>query len=412
MRFPVSSPATGRLPFAARFALSILLLGAISIASLKAAPSSDVEKALAVIQAVGPEGKGNAEAASAWQTLSEADSSAILPLLDAMESSGPIARNWLRSAVEVIVERELEQGASLPEAELGTFLFDLRQSPQARRLAFETIQRIDPDTAAKLVAGFLNDPATELRRGAVQQLMDEGRQLLEADKKGAAILVYRQALNAARDVDQIEGIAKQLTDKLDQEVDQPRHFGFLMHWNVIGPFDNTGRGGFDTVFPPEEAIDLEATHPGKEGKQIAWQPLVSTDASGKVDLNQPFGPLKEVTGYAYTDYNAGQAGPAELRLGCKNAWKIWFNGELLFGRDEYHRGQRIDQYKLPVQLKEGKNTILVKLCQNEQEETWTSEWEFKLRVCDATGTAILATDRPPTPKASAPTRRGRPAPTP
>lgn len=395
---------------AALVALSLFFIGTSSMITLSADPASEVEKALAVIQAVGPEGRGNAEAAAAWQTLSEADSEAILPLLAAMESSSPLARNWLRSAVEVIVERELAEGAPLPETALGAFLFDLRQSPQARRLAFDTIHRIDPETAAKLVPGFLNDPATELRRGAVEQLMEEGRELLAADKRAAAIVVYRQALNAARDIDQIEGIAKQLTDKLDQEVDQPRHFGFLMHWKVIGPFDNTGRQGFNTVYPPEEAVELGATYAGKEGKEAAWQPLVSTDSTGKVDLNGPFGPLKEVTGFAYTEYNAGQTGPAELRLGCKNAWKIWFNGELLFGRDEYHRGQRIDQYKLPVQLRKGKNTILVKLCQNEQEETWTTEWEFKLRVCDATGTAILATDRPPTPRASTPTRRGRPAP--
>ena len=55
------------------------------------------------------------------------------------------------------------------------------------------------------------------------------------------MLVYRQALNAARDIDQIEEIAKHLTEKLEQELDLPRHFGFLMHWKVIAPFDNTER---------------------------------------------------------------------------------------------------------------------------------------------------------------------------
>ena len=49
---------------------------------------------------------------------------------------------------------------------------------------------------------------------------------------------------------------------------------------------------------------------------------------------------------------------------------------------------RIDQYQLPVQLRKGANTILVKACQNEQKEEWTVQWQFQLRVCDATGTAI------------------------
>jgi hypothetical protein len=39
-------------------------------------------------------------------------------------------------------------------------------------------------------------------------------------------------------------------------------------------------------------------------------------------------------------------------------------------------------------LKKGGNTILVKACQNEQVEDWTVQWQFQLRVCDATGTAI------------------------
>ena len=138
---------------------------------------------------------------------------------------------------------------------------------------------------------------------------------------------------------------------------------------------------------------------------MKWQEYSTPDDYGKVDFNQPFGPIKQVVGYAYTEFNAAEARDAELRLGCKNAWKIWFNGELLFGRDEYHRGQRIDQYSLPVKLKQGKNTILVKACQNEQEQDWTVQWEFQLRVCDATGTAILATDRKPTPEKSAPVRR-------
>ena len=109
---------------------------------------------------------------------------------------------------------------------------------------------------------------------------------------------------------------------------------------------------------------------------------------------KPYGKLKEVTGYAYHEFESTEARPAELRLGCKNAWKVWLNGKLLFSRDEYHRGQRIDQYKMPVQLEKETNSILIKLCQNEQKEDWTVQWEFQLRVCDATGTAILAANRP------------------
>jgi hypothetical protein len=75
---------------------------------------------------------------------------------------------------------------------------------------------------------------------------------------------------------------------------------------------------------------------------------------------------------------------------CKNGWKVWLNGKFLFGRDEYHRGAEIDQYRLGGELKPGSNVILVKLTQNEQKEEWTKEWEFQMRLTDALGTPIAS----------------------
>ena len=57
---------------------------------------------------------------------------------------------------------------------------------------------------------------------------------------------------------------------------------------------------------------------------------------------------------------------------------------------------------LPIKLKKGKNALLVKACQNEQEQTWTVEWQFQIRICDSTGTAILAADPRRPPPAGAP----------
>ena len=82
----------------------------------------DLKKQITAIQAVGAEGSGNAEAAVAFRSLSQARASALLPLLRAIEPSNRIARNWLRSAVEVIVERELAEKKPLPFADLKTFL--------------------------------------------------------------------------------------------------------------------------------------------------------------------------------------------------------------------------------------------------------------------------------------------------
>jgi hypothetical protein len=360
------------------------------------------------LRKVGPEGAGNTEAAAAWNALTALGPEMLVPVLTAMEGASPLARNWMRTAVETVFDRALAAKTAVPGEAIEAFVLDREHEPNARRLAFELYARLAPEKAAALVPGFADDPSPALRRDAVAKLLEEGKAQLESGDQAKSLATLTAALDAAREVDQIDAVTKLLREKLAQKVDLPKHFGFLSHWHLIAPFDNTGRAGFDRVFSPEQTIALDAEYPGKDGKPVKWQAYATPDDYGKVDFNQPFGPIKEVAGYAYTEFQAAEARDAQIRLGCKNAWKVWFNGELLFGRDEYHRGQRIDQYSLPVKLKPGKNTILVKACQNEQTQDWTVQWEFQLRVCDATGTAILATDRQPTPEKAAPARR-RPA---
>ncbi|MFP6887410.1 MAG: hypothetical protein VB997_07590, partial [Opitutales bacterium] len=153
----------------------------------------------------------------------------------------------------------------------------------------------------------------------------------------------------------------------------------------------------EVPYPPEKEIDFSATYEAKDGK-AKWTDFTTSDEYGMVDVNLEFGELKEVVAYAHTTFESGEVHPVQFRLGCKNAWKVWLNDELLFARDEYHRGMRIDQYVISAQLKKGANAILVKLCQNEQKESWTKQWQFQFRVTDASGTAVLAANRLPTPK--------------
>ncbi|MDZ4286927.1 MAG: hypothetical protein U0984_03160 [Prosthecobacter sp.] len=348
---------------------------------------ADLQTALTQIRSVDREGKGNEAATAAWQTIAQADVAALPQVLVGMNGANPLAENWLRAAVSAIADRALATKTT-PVAALREFLQDTKNSPNARVVAFDLIQAAAPKDTEKMTLTLLNDPSADLRRHPVSKLLEQGDDLLAKNDKDAALGAYQKAMNSARDEDQIKALAKKLKD-LNNPVDLPRHFGFLMQWHLIAPFTNIERKGFDTVFPPEKEINLTATYPGKN-ETAKWVPFTSKDEYGMVDFNKPFTMLKEVTGYACTEFDSTEARDAELRLGCKNGWKIWLNGEFVFGRDEYHRGAKLDQYKLPVHLKKGKNIILVKCCQNEQTENWTVEWQFQLRVCDATGTALIA----------------------
>jgi hypothetical protein len=343
-----------------------------------------LDDSLKALASVEREGRGNEAASAAWKDLVQAGPSALPALLATAGKGSPVADNWLRLAGDVIVENALHAQQPLPLAEIEGFVKDTTHAASGRQLAFDLLQQADRPRADALEPSLLSDPVQGLRRGAVQRLIDAAKTKDADGMKG----VYLQALDAVRDEDQTRFLAGELK-KLGVPVDLPRHFGFLMKWQVIGPFDNTERKGFETVFPPEKEIQLHASYPGKD-KEVKWQPFESQDEYGKLDFNKPLGLQKEVTGYATTTFNSPVEREAELRLGCKNAWKVWLNGELLFGRDEYHRGQQMDQYKLKCRLKKGANTVLVKCCQNEQKETWTVEWEFQLRVCDSAGTAILS----------------------
>jgi hypothetical protein len=381
-----------------RLLLLLLALG-FGASTVPAAVPASVKSALADIGRVGPEGQGNAAAGAAWQKLARADADAIPAILAAMDDANELAANYLRSAVDAIADRELSAGRKLPQPDIEKFLADTKHNPRARRLAYELIARISPSTAAKLLPGFVNDPSVELRRDAVEQLIARADAALAAKDNATATKEYQNALAFARDQAQIRKIAGELR-KLGHAVDLPRHFGFLTHWKVIGPFDNARLVGFDTVYPPEKEINLAAEYDGKTGK-VKWTDAATGHDYGVLDVNRICGEDKGVAAYAYTEYESPRAQTVELRLGCKNGWKIWVNGEFIFGRDEYHRGAQIDQYRLPVNFRAGRNTILVKLCQNEEVKDWTKEWEFQLRVCDASGTAILASNRPPTPEPTA-----------
>ena len=290
-------------------------------------------ESIETILAVGPEGKGNSAAAEAWAKITaNAAIDSLMKIFDAMDKAGPIASNWLRSAAEVIA-KNLEKSGKTAIDPLGEFFMDHSHPPKARRFAFELIKKNEPITAKALIPGLLNDPSPELRRDAVSSLIDQASALKKEGKKSAAILIYRQALNSAVEENQVKPISQSLKE-LGVEVDLPKHFGFLMRWNVIGPFDNTTRTGFEKKFPPEKEVNLQAKYKGK-GKEIKWEPLASSDSLGKIDLIKPFGMLKETTAYAYTEFESESSRTAELRLGCKNAWKIWVNGKFIFGRDEY-----------------------------------------------------------------------------
>ncbi|MFQ5730931.1 MAG: hypothetical protein ACE5KM_03140 [Planctomycetaceae bacterium] len=363
---------------------AVAALAALLLLSAAADAASPAEL-LATIKAVGKQGQGNVAAQKAYAKLVKSDAKALPGILRAFDGANPLAVNWLRSAVEAIADRTLKSNGKLPVAELEAFIQDLKRNPRARRLAFVWLKAADAKRAEELVSEMLHDPSADLRREAVAKLIDQAK-TISAEKTVVATL--RKALSGAVDDDQVKVIVKSLKN-FGHKVDLQQHFGFLTNWQIIGPFDNRGKKGFNVAYPPEKTLELKAKYKGQLGK-VAWQTVTTKDPYGIVDIATSLKNYKGSVMYAATDFYTSKARSVQFRLGTPNAWKLWVNGKLLFAREEYHRGMVIDQYRVAARLKPGRNVVLLKILQNEQEDSWAQRYRYQIRVCDGAGSAILS----------------------
>ena len=151
-------------------------------------------------------------------------------------------------------------------------------------------------------------------------------------------------------------------------------------WSVIGPFDNTNGAGYDKAFIPEAATQLDTTllYDGHNG-QIGWTQQTDKTFDGYVDFETIFGgDLNWVAAYAWTTLTVPDERIAHIYFGSDDQAKIWLNGESVFTDSTAH-SVAIDHATIPVTLKPGKNTLLVKVC---DEEIF---WGFYLRITDTDG---------------------------
>jgi hypothetical protein len=352
----------------------------------------DLRGSIAAIRSVGPNGHNSQAAARAWEEVAQADVRQLPEVLAGMDGASTLACNWLRCAIDQIVEHATTANQPLPAGALETLVREPRHHPQARRLAYEMLSQIDRSAPERLLPGMLDDPSLEIRREAVARLLEQADQAFTSPKKTTALPLYRQALASARDKDQIDQAAKRLAE-LGQSVDLPAHLGLVLNWKLIGPFPNPDRKGADIAYPPEHGIDLTASYDGLDGK-VHWKDHVTTQTTGIIDLNAAVAAPPAAIGYAFTEFTSRDAQSVEIRIGSYNGFKLWVNGELVLSRGDEFTGMRWDHYQGQVRLKPGKNAFLIKLCKNDHSFPIPKDWRFHLRVCDISGAGIVSATRP------------------
>ena len=177
-------------------------------------------------------------------------------------------------------------------------------------------------------------------------------------------------------------------DQPEKVTDYMNRTGFVPEsaWSVIGPFDNGSGIGYNVAYIPENAtqIDAAAQFPGVGG-QIEWEKQNDETFDGYVDFNKIFdGNSNWAAAYAWTSMTSPDEREIQIRFGSDDQAKVWLNGEEIFTQADIHTdihsgSQEIDRHIIPVTLKAGENSILVKVCDEK------APWGFYLRFTDTNG---------------------------
>ena len=152
-------------------------------------------------------------------------------------------------------------------------------------------------------------------------------------------------------------------------------------WWIVGPFDNAGGIGYNKAHIPEDGtqIETETKYDGIDG-QVGWKKQADEVLDGFVNFQSIFDKnINWNAAYAWTTVNSPDERKVELRFGSGIQAKLWLNGEAVFTHSDTHTAG-IDQDTISVTLKQGENSILVKVC---SEDNYALG--FYLRITDTDG---------------------------
>ena len=269
------------------FALCLAVV--VGSTAVPAEEAVDVTPLLATIRAVKKHGEGHREAAAAWPRLAAAQADQLPEILAGMQGADILACNWIRSAVETIVQRHLDERWYV--ASLGTRTVSGGRTAVAP-CAAAGLRASGPRRRERLAA-FVGRTAGRSKPGTSPRCRghgSEGSGIARRDRSSGrpeglpAPFVQLGTLSKC-------GRSPARIRDLGGEVNLSQHFGFLLHWKVVGPFDNTGGAGLEAVYPPEQEVNLNATFPGKLG-EVRWQEAKAVDEYGLVDLNDGVRPTQ------------------------------------------------------------------------------------------------------------------------
>ncbi|HSI58162.1 MAG TPA: hypothetical protein VLA16_11440 [Ideonella sp.] len=146
---------------------------------------------------------------------------------------------------------------------------------------------------------------------------------------------------------------------------------YLDSWYVIGPFPGRGDRTLETVYPPEDNVDLDGAYPGLGGRTVAWHyasrgfyPFVPPDREERAVY------------FAYTELRIDEDRDLWLSIAADDDSMLWLDGRLVWTSERgdkpwYHppfylRDEQVASLALAeghrrVHLSRGRHQLLLKL---------------------------------------------------
>jgi len=301
------------------------------------------------------------------------DAGAAGPLLEiASQSSDPVHhesayRGYLR-VISLPSDRNAAETVKMHERAI-----EIAEGDEEVRLALTSLGRVGHVDALELAGEYLDGPT--VRESAAAAMISIAKRL-GAEQKEDALAAIDRALAVCGDDGDMRRKAGEAVNHIE------RNEGFITTWVFSGPYTMEKHDGgalFDVAFDPEVNVG-----------DVAWREMPTNAFSdpGICDLNKVVSG-SNCCGYVMTIIESAAEQEAQLEMGSDDGLKVWLNGSVVHANNAM-RGLTVGSDKATITLKQGANTLLLKITQG------GGDWKVCCRIRRADGFALEGvTFRPP-----------------
>jgi HEAT repeat protein len=247
-------------------------------------------------------------------------------------------------------------------------------SDEERQIVLAGIERLG-DPASLPLLRQMWEQGTQ-RVAVMSAMLPIADTLAASGRREEAVAIFRQAVEQGGDSRIVREGARKLR-QLGIEVDVASQLGHIGNWWVLGPINGREEWRTRDAWDVSAEIDL-SKELSVGGETLRWRYVPVDDPQGMVDLEQAVGGRSNAAAYLYAEVTSPSEMDALLRIGSDDDVVVWLNGQKVH---QYigDRGWGADQDTATARLKQGRNTILVKVLNG------GGQWACSLRITDRDG---------------------------